>query len=199
MCGVMFAALVLAYLLGSIPAGAWVARGRGVDIQQVGSGNTGATNVLRTLGWAPAVIVALFDIFKGALAVILARLVFDDALTPALCGLLAVLGHNFSVFLRFRGGKGVATTLGTFIAIDPVIGLGAMAVGFVCIVLTRFVSAGSMIGGVTALVLAVALTRPLWMIGIIAVLAGLLVWRHRDNIVRLGSGTERRFGEKAAP
>lgn len=195
----MFAALVLAYLLGSIPAGAWVARGRGVDIQQVGSGNTGATNVLRTLGWAPAVIVALFDIFKGALAVILARLVFDDALTPALCGLLAVLGHNFSVFLRFRGGKGVATTLGTFIAIDPVIGLGAMAVGFVCIVLTRFVSAGSMIGGVTALVLAVAMTRPLWMIGIIAVLAGLLVWRHRDNIVRLGSGTERRFGEKAAP
>jgi len=195
----MFAALVLAYLLGSIPAGAWVARGRGVDIQQVGSGNTGATNVLRTLGWAPAVIVALFDIFKGALAVILARLVFDDALTPALCGLLAVLGHNLSVFLRFRGGKGVATTLGTFIAIDPVIGLGAMAVGFVCIVLTRFVSAGSMIGGVTALVLAVAMTRPLWMIGIIAVLAGLLVWRHRDNIVRLGSGTERRFGEKAAP
>lgn len=195
----MFAALVLAYLLGSIPAGAWVARGRGVDIQQVGSGNTGATNVLRTLGWAPAVIVALFDIFKGALAVILARLVFDDALTPALCGLLAVLGHNFSVFLRFRGGKGVATTLGTFIAIDPVIGLGAMAVGFVCIVLTRFVSAGSMIGGVTALVLAVALTRPVWMIGIVAVLAGLLVWRHRDNILRLGSGTERRFGEKAAP
>ncbi len=199
MWDVIFVALVLAYLLGSIPAGAWVARARGVDIQKVGSGNIGATNVLRTLGWGPGLAVALFDIFKGALVVVLARLLTDEPALWALCGLLAILGHNFSVFLRFRGGKGVATSLGTLVAIDPLAGSAALVIGFVCIVLTRFVSAGSMVGGVAAFVVVAVLERPWWELLIVGVIAGLLVWQHRDNIRRLSAGTERRFGEKAAP
>ncbi|WP_027481959.1 glycerol-3-phosphate 1-O-acyltransferase PlsY [Deinococcus pimensis] len=198
MWDVIFVALVLAYLLGGIPAGAWVARARGVDIQKVGSGNTGATNVLRTLGWGPGLAVALFDILKGALVVVLARQLFDEPVIWALCGLLAVLGHNFSAFLRLKGGKGVATSLGTLVAIDPVAGSAALVIGFVCIVLTRFVSAGSMVGATAGLVVVLVLGRPWWEVLIVAVLAGLLVWQHRDNIRRLSSGTERRFGEKAA-
>nr|WP_110886877.1 glycerol-3-phosphate 1-O-acyltransferase PlsY [Deinococcus yavapaiensis] len=191
-------ALLLAYLLGSIPAGAWVARLGGIDIRTVGSGNPGATNVLRALGWGPALLVAAFDIFKGVLAVLLARLVLDDAFVEALCGALAVLGHNFSVFLGFKGGKGVATSFGTLLIIDPLLGAGAFCIGLFCIVTTRLVSAGSMVGAVSALVIALVLSRAAWEIGVVGFLAALLVWQHRDNIKRLQSGVERRLGEKAA-
>lgn len=191
-------AALLAYLLGSLPAGAWVARLRGVDIRKVGSGNIGATNVLRALGWGPGLAVALFDILKGALAVVLARAVMDDPPVEALCGLLAVLGHNHSVFLRFAGGKGVATSFGTLVAIDPVLGLGTMAVGLFCMVVTRFVSAGSMVGSVTSVMLAVTLQRPAWELVIVTILAVLLIWQHRENIKRLQAGNERRVGEKVA-
>lgn len=191
-------ALLLAYLLGSIPAGAWVARLGGVDIRTVGSGNPGATNVLRALGWGPALLVAAFDIFKGVLAVVLARLVLDDAFVEALCGALAVLGHNFSVFLGFRGGKGVATSFGTILIIDPLMGAAAFCIALFCMVITRFVSAGSMVGAVAAFVLTLVLNRPAWEVGVVGFLAALLVWQHRDNIGRLQAGAERRLGEKAA-
>ncbi len=188
--------LVLAYLFGAIPAGAWVARYYGVDIQKVGSGNTGATNILRTLGAGPAVVVAGFDVFKGGIAVLLARLFNIEG--PLLGGvaLAAVLGHNYSVFLRFTGGKGVATSFGTLLFLDPLVALLAFPVGILTMWLTRFVSAGSMIGGLTAVVITIALGRPFWEILTMLVLAGLIFWTHRENIKRLQAGNERRLGDK---
>lgn len=190
--------LLLAYLFGAIPAGAWVARYYGVDIQKVGSGNTGATNILRTLGAGPAVLVAAFDVFKGGIAVLLARLFGIEGFLLGGVALAAVLGHNYSVFLRFTGGKGVATSFGTLLFLDPLVALLAFPVGILTMWLTRFVSAGSMIGGLTAVVITLALWRPLWEILTVLVLAGLIFWTHRENIKRLQAGNERRLGEKTS-
>ncbi|GIW28628.1 MAG: glycerol-3-phosphate acyltransferase [Meiothermus sp.] len=189
--------LLLAYLFGAIPAGAWVARLYGIDIQKVGSGNTGATNILRTLGAGPALVVAAFDVLKGGIAVWLARLVGIEGYLLGGVALAAVLGHNYSVFLRFTGGKGVATSFGTLLFLDPVLALLTFPVGVATMGLTRFVSAGSMIGALTSTVLAVALGRPMWEILTVAVLAALVFWTHRENIKRLQEGNERRLGEKA--
>ncbi len=189
--------LLLAYLFGAIPAGAWVARLYGIDIQKVGSGNTGATNILRTLGAGPAVVVAAFDVLKGGIAVWLARLVGIEGYLLGGVALAAVLGHNYSVFLRFTGGKGVATSFGTLLFLDPSLALLTFPVGIATMWLTRFVSAGSMIGALTAAVLALALGRPLWEILTVAVLAVLVFWTHRENIKRLQAGNERRLGDKA--
>jgi len=188
--------LFLAYLFGAIPAGAWIARQHGVDIQKVGSGNIGATNVLRTLGVGPALVVAGFDVFKGGIAVLLARLLGIEG--PLLGGvaLAAVLGHNYSVFLRFTGGKGVATSFGTLLFLDPLVALLTFPVGILTMWLTRFVSAGSMIGSLTAVVVVIALGRPFWVILTVLVLAGLIFWTHRSNIKRIQSGNERRLGDK---
>lgn len=188
-------AVLVSYLIGSVPAAAWVARRRGVDIRKVGSGNSGATNVLRSLGKGPALVVAAFDILKGAMAVGLAHVLGLDPVWVALCGVAAVLGHNFSPFLGFRGGKGVATSFGTMLALDPVVGGGAFVVGAGCIWLTRFVSAGSILGALTAVTLAAALERPGWLLLTTAFLAALLTWQHRDNIRRLQAGNERRLGD----
>ncbi|WP_245808467.1 glycerol-3-phosphate 1-O-acyltransferase PlsY [Deinococcus hopiensis] len=188
-------ALVASYLIGSVPAAAWVARARGVDIRKVGSGNSGATNVLRSLGKGPALGVALFDILKGALAVGLAHLLGLGPVWAAVCGVAAVLGHNFSPFLNWRGGKGVATSFGTIAALDPVVGAVVFAVGASCMWLTRYVSAGSILGALTGAAVSVALGRPWWLVVVVAGLSTLLTWQHRDNITRLHAGTERRLGE----
>jgi len=188
--------LLLAYLLGAIPAGAWVARYYKVDIQKTGSGNTGATNILRTLGIGPAAVVAGFDVLKGGIAVFLARLVNIEG--PLLGGvaLAAVLGHSYSVFLRFSGGKGVATSIGVLLFLNPLVAILTVPVGLLAIWLTRFVSAGSMIGSLTAVVITIAVGRPLWEVMTMFVLAGLIFWTHRENIERLQAGNERRFGEQ---
>lgn len=192
-------ALLLAYLFGSIPAGAWIARYYGVDIQKVGSGNTGATNILRTLGTVPAAVVALFDVFKGGIAIIVAKLFGIEGLLLGGVAVAAVLGHNYSVFLRFRGGKGVATSFGTLAFLDPIVAIFTLPVVVLTVVLTRFVSAGSMIGGATAFLFALILWKPAWEIITLAILSGLIFWTHRDNIKRLYRGTERRWGEKIKP
>lgn len=188
---------LLAYLFGSIPAGVLVARTYGVDIRKVGSGNIGATNVLRALGPGPALVVALFDVFKGGIAVLVARAVGLEG--PSLGGvaLMAVLGHNYSVFLGFKGGKGVATSFGTLLFLDPVLALCTFPIGVATMLLTRYVSAGSMVGGVAAFVLSLALRRPLWEVGTVFLMALLIFWTHRENLKRLQAGTERRLGEKA--
>lgn len=191
--------LLLAYLFGAIPAGAWVARYHGVDIKKVGSGNTGATNILRTLGAGPALLVAVFDVFKGGIAVLLARLFGIDGYLLGGVTLAAVLGHNYSVFLRFTGGKGVATSFGTLLFLDPLVALLAFPVGVLTMWLTRFVSAGSMIGGLAAVVITIALGRPIWEILTLLVLAALIFWTHRENIKRLQAGNERRLGDKSPP
>lgn len=191
--------LILAYLFGSIPAGAWVARTYGIDIQKVGSGNTGATNILRTLGWGPASVVAVFDVFKGGIAVLIARLLGVDGWLLGGVAIAAVLGHNYSVFLGFKGGKGVATSFGTLLFVNPLIALCALPIGILVIWLTRFVSAGSMVGGFAAFTMAILVRQPMWEILTLLVLAALIFWSHRENITRLHAGNERRFGEKLKP
>lgn len=190
--------LLLAYLFGSIPVGALVARARGIDIQKVGSGNIGATNVLRTLGPGPAAIVAFFDVFKGGIALLIVRLAGLDGMVAGLVAVAAVLGHNYSIWLRFSGGKGVATSFGTLLVMDPWVALLTLPIGLTAMVLTRYVSAGSMIGAVASVVIAIGLGRPVWEIITLGLLAGLIFFTHRENIQRLQAGTERRLGEKSA-
>ena len=196
-------ATVIAYLLGSIPSGVLVARARGgVDLMAVGSGKTGATNALRALGKGPAAVVFLADFGKGALAVLLARaLTGDDAWPQVAAGLAAVFGHTYSLFLGFKGGRGVATGLGSLFALAPIPGLVAVIAGALAIALTRFVSLGSMLGAAVGGLLLAAISlaglepTPYAAFGFAA--AAFIVVAHRDNIERLRRGQERRLGQKA--
>ena len=196
--GFVILAVVLAYLLGAIPAGTWVARQRGVDLRTVGSGNSGATNVQRSLGWGPGLMVGVFDILKGALAVWLARRLGLPESVAAFCGLAAVLGHNFNAFRGFSGGKGVATSFGVMLIVDPTTSLATFVVAFAVMYLTRYVSAGSLVGAICAFMVALALGRPWWELLIVAVFLGLMFYQHRANIGRLRAGTESRFGQKSS-
>ncbi|WP_287372648.1 glycerol-3-phosphate 1-O-acyltransferase PlsY [Oceanithermus sp.] len=189
--------LLLAYLFGSVPAGVLIARLYGVNIREVGSGNIGATNVLRALGWGPALVVFAFDMFKGGLAVLIARALGVDGWLLGGVALAAVLGHNFSVFLGFKGGKGVATSFGTVLFLDPQVALFGLIVALVVIALTRYVSAGSLTGTFAGLVYAAFAGRPPWELAALALLVALVFWTHRENVVRLQQGRERRLGEKA--
>lgn len=188
--------LLLGYLIGSIPTGWMVARLRGVDIQKVGSGNIGATNVLRSMGVVPAIFVMIFDPLKGALAAGLPILFGQDPWTIALTALATVLGNNFNVFLRFRGGKGVATSLGVFLVIDPVVSLLSLTVALAVMALGRYVSLGSLVGILMSPLFVLA--RPPFEpanLALTIALAALSFYRHRENVRRLQAGTERRLGE----
>jgi glycerol-3-phosphate acyltransferase PlsY len=185
----------LSYLIGSIPFGKWLAqRAAGIDIRQRGSGNVGATNVAREVGLGWGVLTLLLDGLKGLVPVVLARWSqpgYDTAL--AATALMALLGHQFSVFLRFRGGKGVATAMGAFIAIAPLSAVAAMALFALLTFTSGFVSVGSL--GATGM-----MPIFLWWSGRGGVLVGTsvlmacLIWaRHRENIRRLVSGKELRW------
>jgi glycerol-3-phosphate acyltransferase PlsY len=194
------AAVGLGYLLGAFPTGALVGRLAGVDLRRRGSGSTGATNVLRVLGPGAGALVLAVDIGKGWLAARLAQRWAGPAWAP-LAGLAAVGGHNYSVFLGGRGGKGVATGLGTLLALSPRALLLGAAAGLPAIALTRQVSLGSLVGTTTAAAAvgehALAGERPAayWLYAVGA--SGLIWYAHRDNIARLRAGTERRLGERA--
>jgi glycerol-3-phosphate acyltransferase PlsY len=179
-------AAALAYLAGSIPFGLLVARARGVDIREVGSKNIGATNVARTLGKKLGALVLLLDAVKGLAPVLVARHVLHlEPAWVAAVGLAAVLGHVFPVWLRFRGGKGVATALGVFAALSPIAAAAAVLVYLAVVLTTRISSVGSLLGA-TALLAAMAFLRepPAYLVLGAAVWA-LVVARHRDNIRRL--------------
>jgi len=194
------ACVLLAYLTGSIPSGYIVARVRGVNIQQVGSGNIGVTNVLRAVGTVPAVLVAVADPLKGVLAALLPLWFGLGPWWAAACGLAVVLGNDYNVFLKFRGGKGIATSFGVLIVFSPVSALVSLFLGIYAIALSRFVSLGSLIGLATAPLLQLLLpgTEPAYTVLAFA-LALLGTWRHRDNIARLAAGNENRLGRKADP
>jgi glycerol-3-phosphate acyltransferase PlsY len=187
---------VLAYLFGSIPFGVLVARTYQVDLQKVGSGNTGATNVLRATGWGPAIVVALADVMKGGVAVLIAQAFGMPGWEVALVGLCAVIGHNYSVFLGFKGGKGVATSFGTVALLDIILGLLMLPVFLITVLVTRFVSAGSIIGSFTGVLFSIALLRPWWMVMLTAGLTLMIVFKHRDNLARMYAGQERRIDER---
>ncbi|HEX2863867.1 MAG TPA: glycerol-3-phosphate 1-O-acyltransferase PlsY [Deinococcales bacterium] len=189
-------AIIAAYLFGAVPVGVLVARTYGIDITKVGSGNPGATNVLRSTGWGPALVVFAFDAFKGGLAVLVARAFEIPNWQVALVALAAVLGHNYSVFLGFRGGKGVATSLGTLFVIDPGLGLGVLALSVITILVTRFVSAGSVVGAASSVVLCIAMNRYDYRLVVCAGLGLLIAIKHRDNLARMYDGFERRVDER---
>ncbi len=186
--------IALAYLIGSIPFAFLLSRRRGVDLRTVGSGNIGAANVLRTSGASTALAAVLLDALKGAAAVGMAQ---GMAATPAAAtaaGLASVVGHIYPVWLRFRGGKGVATAAGVFGVLSPIGLAGACAVFLVVVGITRFVSVGSMAAAVTlAIITAVSDTPPVVAIGAGAA-AAMIIHRHRANLGRLLDGTERKVG-----
>jgi len=201
-----YVCLIIAFLLGGIPFGLLVGYlvGQG-DIRKKGSGNIGATNVWRVAGPGPAIFVFVGDIGKGVAAVWLAMIFHDGgwplafAASALACGFVAVLGHMFSPFLRFKGGKGVNTALGVFIMLMPVQTLIAVAVFFLTVLVFRYISLGSILGALTlAIVLWIertALNRPVddWYVAAASLLALLILLAHRQNIVRLTKGTENRF------
>jgi acyl phosphate:glycerol-3-phosphate acyltransferase len=192
---------LFAYLVGSIPTGYLLARLKRVDVRAAGSGNIGATNVARTVGKGLGVLTLLIDAAKGALPVLAAAAIAPEihagawfrVALPCAAALGAVIGHVFSVWLRFHGGKGVATALGAIAALDPPTLLVALLVFAIVFVVSRRVSLGSIFGSLSAPIAALVLGSPRIVVATLALIAGIIVLRHRDNIRRLQSGSEPRF------
>ena len=195
----MIAAVLGAYLVGAIPIGWLVARAFGMsDIRRHGSGNIGATNVLRTLGRLPAIVTLLGDVLKGYLAVALAaRLTQGDPATVALATVAAVVGNCWSVFLGFRGGKGVATGLGALLRLVPWATLAALPVFVVVVATFRFISLASLLAALCVPLGAAVLGYPRPSVIAALGVALIVVARHHANIARLRAGTESRLGQKS--
>jgi glycerol-3-phosphate acyltransferase PlsY len=198
--------LAAAYLLGSIPTGYLAGKLlRGIDIRQHGSGSTGATNVLRTLGKAPALVVVLIDAAKGAAAILLARWLCPRIGAAAwtdwavcLAGIAALLGHARSIWLGFTGGKSAATGLGVLLAVSWPVGVGAAAMWGLLLALTRVVSIASISAALTAIALIFVLAEP-WPYRLLVIAGALyVILRHRANIQRLLAGTEPKVGRSQA-
>ena len=195
----LLAGAVVAYLVGAVPVGFLIARVFGIgDIRRHGSGTIGMTNVLRTAGTLPAVLTLLGDAVKGALAVWVGAYVAGDVVVGgAVAAAAAVAGNCWSVFLKFRGGKGVATGLGALLFLLGPWAILPSAIVFVAVVATtRFVSLGSLLATMGAPLVALALGKPLPSVLAVAVIALIIVGRHHANIARLVSGTENRLGQK---
>jgi len=198
------ASLVAAYFLGALAPALWIARLHGVDIFKVGSGNPGMTNVWRTLGWKPALPVALLDAGKGYLAVWLALFLTDSPAWGLAAGVVAVLGHSFTCFARFRGGKGVLTSFGVFLCFAPVSALIALAAWIAIVLRTRYVSLGSIVAAIVLPcgILAEARLRqdpglyPVLAVG--SLVSAFVLYRHRANMSRLLQGTENKIGSRPA-
>jgi glycerol-3-phosphate acyltransferase PlsY len=201
---------LIAYLLGSIPTGYLVAKARGIDIRTIGSGNIGATNVFRYFGTVPGIFVLLADALKGFVAVaVLPRLcwqAFGATGGPMafewleiVAGCAAIVGHNFTCWLRFKGGKGIATSAGVLVALVPYALLVILAIFILVLLLTRFVSLASICASF-------ALPFATWLTGgsstliwITSAMTALAIYKHRSNIQRLLKGTENRLGTKKTP
>ncbi|QGP93700.1 Glycerol-3-phosphate acyltransferase [Neomoorella glycerini] len=190
-------ALVLAYLIGSIPTAYVVGRYvYGFDIRRRGSGNVGATNALRTMGTFPGLLVLAVDALKGMLAVWLGQAMGGPWLA-AITALVAIIGHNWSVFLEFQGGRGVATTAGAVLAMAPPVIFWAALLWVVIVVFTRYVSLGSILAAAVAPFLMLFFHRPWPYILFAFAGATLVIYRHRPNIKRLLAGTEHKLGERS--
>jgi glycerol-3-phosphate acyltransferase PlsY len=208
------ALIALAYLVGSIPFSFFIARAfSGKDVRQEGSGNVGATNVARTAGRGAGVLALLLDLVKGYAVVVLARWVVAQPGWPfragvqawesremwiALAGLIAVLGHMFPVWLRFHGGKGVATAAGVILALDPRVFAASVLVFAIVVLLSRMVSLGSIVTAATIPLLFrfIGHATPFWRTVVSIGIALAVVLKHHSNIARLAGGTERKLGRK---
>ncbi len=198
--------ILAGYLLGAMPFGLLMSRlVKGVDVRRYGSGSTGMTNVIRTIGVVPGLLVLALDAGKGVAAVLLARALEAGPAVEALAALAALVGHNWSVFIRLRGGKGVATGVAALCALSPVAGLIALAVGLPTIGISRYVSLGSIAGSTTG-----AIALPLLAVTGASIPFGapplayaiytsigvpLILFKHRSNLALLLKGRERKLGE----
>lgn len=188
---------VLAYLIGCINnAYIFTKYTRNIDIRNYGSGNAGATNVLRVLGPKAAAPVFVLDVLKGVVAVLLGKY-FIGMPGALIAGIAVVCGHNWPIFLKFRGGKGVATSVGVVMTINPLLGLIALAIGVAVIAITRYVSLGSMTGAITFAFLNIFFPNSVQVLTFAIVLALLVIFQHRSNIKRLINGTESKIGQRA--
>ena len=193
-------AIIAAYAIGSIPFALILARRWGTrDLRRIGSGNLGAANVWRATGATAGILVALLDIAKGAAGVVVAERLDGGAAGPAAAGVAAVVGHIYPVWLGFRGGKGVATSCGVFAVLTPLAVLPALAVFFVNVWITKYISTGSVMASLALPPLAYATGSPSPVIAAAAAVAALIVFRHRSNLKRVRAGTEPRVGMKVPP
>ena len=192
----IFWVAIIAYLFGAIPVGVLVMRTYGIDIQKIGSGNIGANNVLRAAGWGPALVVALADIMKGGIAVLIAQAFGMPGWEVAVVGFCAVLGHNYSVFLGFRGGKGVATSFGTILLLDVGLGIALLPIFVATVLVTRYTSAASMLTAFVSIILGIAMKREWWFVLMMSLLFSMIIFMHRENLDRIRNGKERQFDQR---
>jgi len=189
---------VSAYLIGSFPTSFLMARSlKGIDIRQVGSGNAGATNVLRAVGKLPALVTLIIDVLKGIFVVTIAANIFyphienlDYDFYRSFMGLAAVCGHIWPVWLNFRGGKGVATTLGVAIGLAPVVLLPSLVIWIIIFFTTNYVSLASILALIAFPVIAIAFSQPIYLILVSTVICSISIFKHRENIRRLIKGQE---------
>ncbi len=184
------------FLLGSIPIGYLVARAKGVDIFAVGSGNIGATNVMRALGRGPGILVFLLDVVKGLAPSLAVRLLNGSQELSFAAGMAAVLGHSFSPFLKFKGGKGIATGLGMLLGSTPLVAASAFSTFFLAMALTMTVSIASVASGFSVPIFGFLLGDGPGLIVAYCGLAIYIIVRHRANMKRIRAGTEPKFGQK---
>jgi glycerol-3-phosphate acyltransferase PlsY len=194
----MVLVILVAYGLGSIPFALLLSRRWGVvDLRRAGSGNLGAANVMRVSGVAAGILVAALDMTKGAASALIAERLSPNPAAPAIAGLAAIVGHIYPIWLRFRGGKGVATACGAFLVVTPLAVPPAIAIFTVVVWITKYVSLGSLVATLALPPMAYALGSPApAVLGAIAS-AAIIVFRHRSNLTRLRTGTERRVGARA--
>jgi len=200
---IFFGTIICSYILGSLPFGLWVGLiWKGVDIRTLGSKNIGATNVLRILGPGPGITVFILDTLKGAVFIwiykwLIPHAPFSDI---AIIGVTAIIGHTFSAFLKFKGGKGVATTLGFMIGLNPIVAACGFGSWLIVVLVTRYVSLASLVAGV---ILPIAFcffsnnaNEQMWTVSIFILIAIFVTIKHKANIQRLIAGTEPKFGKK---
>ncbi|MFZ6016999.1 MAG: glycerol-3-phosphate 1-O-acyltransferase PlsY [Nitrospirota bacterium] len=188
--------IICSFILGSIPFGVIIAKIKGVDLKKIGSGNIGATNVLRSLGKGPAAITLLGDVLKGTAAVAIGRYFGLGLFYEGLVGLSAILGHNFSIFLGFKGGKGVATSIGVIALYAPQTALFTLIIWLAVVLITRYSSMGALVSfGLLPVNIAIFDSKEKLPVAILITV--FIVIRHRENIRRLIDGTERKVGQRA--
>ena len=187
--------VLLGYIVGSIPFGfllTW--KSSGIDVRKIGSGNVGATNTLRAAGRLTALVVMMLDAAKGVAPVLVVERMGASDMNCAAVGLAAIIGHIYPVWLRFRGGKGVATTAGVFGVLAPVAVAATAGLFFVLVWRTRYVSVGSIVASITLVPLTYLIAEPLHIVVVASFSAALIVYRHWENITRLKLGIEPRLG-----
>ena len=190
--------VLISYLIGCFPSAYFLGKMyKNIDIRNHGSGNSGSTNALRVMGTKFGILTLVLDVAKGIIAVLIGKLILGDQ-GGLIAGLLVVLGHNFPVYLKFKGGKGVATSIGVLMILTWQTSLTVVIIGVITIIITRYVSLGSILGAISAPITAVlvmkTMDKPLFIT--VVILSSLLIVRHKDNIKRLCKGEENKFGNK---